>query len=137
MRGGRAFRQEVRRSSPSLLATRHEQIGQGPHQGVERGRVNGRPNNLRSRNSASSNECRSFHATQSVNSLIRQDHRPVDGGVQQFSHEGASASQPSAVDQRWLKLAPGNQARFQVPTLRNVDKRPEKGRAPRSSLTPT
>jgi cytochrome c peroxidase len=28
------------------------------------------------------------------------------------------------VDQRWRKLAPDNQARIQVPTLRNVDKRP-------------
>jgi cytochrome c peroxidase len=28
------------------------------------------------------------------------------------------------VDARWLKLAPDNQARIQVPTLRNVDKRP-------------
>jgi cytochrome c peroxidase len=28
------------------------------------------------------------------------------------------------VDARWLPLARDNQARFQVPTLRNVDKRP-------------
>jgi cytochrome c peroxidase len=28
------------------------------------------------------------------------------------------------VDGRWLKLAPDNQARIRVPTLRNVDKRP-------------
>jgi cytochrome c peroxidase len=28
------------------------------------------------------------------------------------------------VDARWLKLAPDNQARIRVPTLRNVDKRP-------------
>ena len=41
-----------------------------------------------------------------------------------FSHQGHLLSQPSAVDARWLKLAPGNQARIQVPTLRNVDKRP-------------
>jgi cytochrome c peroxidase len=27
-------------------------------------------------------------------------------------------------DAQWVKFAPGNQARFQVPTLRNVDKRP-------------
>jgi cytochrome c peroxidase len=33
-------------------------------------------------------------------------------------------SQPSAVDARWLRLVPDNQGRFQVPTLRNVDKRP-------------
>jgi cytochrome c peroxidase len=29
------------------------------------------------------------------------------------------------VDSRWLPLASGNQGRFQVPTLRNVDKRPD------------
>ena len=28
------------------------------------------------------------------------------------------------MDRRWLKLAPDNQARMRVPTLRNVDKRP-------------
>jgi cytochrome c peroxidase len=33
-------------------------------------------------------------------------------------------SQPSAVDSRWRKLAADNRGRFQVPTLRNVDKRP-------------
>jgi cytochrome c peroxidase len=31
------------------------------------------------------------------------------------------------VDQRWLGLAPANQGRFQVPTLRDVDKRPDPG----------
>jgi cytochrome c peroxidase len=48
----------------------------------------------------------------------------VDGGVGGFLGHGHLLSQPSAVDQRWLKLAPDNQARIQVPTLRNVDKRP-------------
>src|SRR6266851_4667181 len=51
----------------------------------------------------------------------------VDGGVGNFLTNGHLLSQPSAVDQRWLKLAPDNQARFQVPTLRNVDKRPNPG----------
>ena len=36
----------------------------------------------------------------------------------------AASAQPSAVDQRWVALAPDNQARIRVPTLRNVDKRP-------------
>src|SRR5258708_1519553 len=48
----------------------------------------------------------------------------VDGGVGRFLGNGHMLSQPSAVDARWVRLAPGNQARFQVPTLRNVDKRP-------------
>jgi len=48
----------------------------------------------------------------------------VDGGVGNFLDKGHVLSQTSAVDQRWVKLAPGNQARIQVPTLRNVDKRP-------------
>jgi cytochrome c peroxidase len=48
----------------------------------------------------------------------------VDGGVGSFLSKGHLLSQPSAVDERWLKLAPDNQARIQVPTLRNVDKRP-------------
>jgi cytochrome c peroxidase len=48
----------------------------------------------------------------------------VDGGVGNFLAQGHLLSQPSAVDARWVKLAPGNQSRFQVPTLRNVDKRP-------------
>src|SRR5713101_7696044 len=48
----------------------------------------------------------------------------VDGGVGTFLIRGHLLSQPSAVDARWLKLAPDNQARVQVPTLRNVDKRP-------------
>jgi len=48
----------------------------------------------------------------------------VDGGVGSFLSKVHLLSQPSAVDARWLKLAPDNQARIQVPTLRNVDKRP-------------
>jgi cytochrome c peroxidase len=48
----------------------------------------------------------------------------VDLGVGAFLSNGHLLSQPSAVDARWLPLAPDNQARFQVPTLRNVDKRP-------------
>ena len=51
----------------------------------------------------------------------------VDGGVGKFLEHGHLLSQPSAVDQRWIKLAPDNQARIQVPTLRNVDKRPSRG----------
>jgi cytochrome c peroxidase len=49
----------------------------------------------------------------------------VDSGVGGFLTHGHSLSQPSAVDQRWATLAPGNQGRIQVPTLRNVDKRPD------------
>jgi cytochrome c peroxidase len=49
----------------------------------------------------------------------------VDGGVGTFLSNGHLLSQPSAVDARWLKLAPDNQSRTQVPTLRNVDKRPD------------
>jgi cytochrome c peroxidase len=48
----------------------------------------------------------------------------VDRGVGNFLIEGHMLSQPSAVDQRWIPLATGNQSRVQVPTLRNVDKRP-------------
>jgi cytochrome c peroxidase len=51
----------------------------------------------------------------------------VDGGVGSFLTKGHLLSQPSAVDSRWATLAPANQARFQVPTLRNVDKRPNPG----------
>jgi cytochrome c peroxidase len=51
----------------------------------------------------------------------------VDGGVGNFLAKGPLLSQPSAVDTHWLKLAPGNQGRFQVPTLRNVDKRADPG----------
>jgi cytochrome c peroxidase len=48
----------------------------------------------------------------------------VDGGVGAFLANGHPLSQPSAVDARWKTLASGNQGRFKVPTLRNVDKRP-------------
>jgi cytochrome c peroxidase len=48
----------------------------------------------------------------------------VDNGVGNFLTSGHLLSQPSAVDARWLALATDNQGRFQVPTLRNVDKRP-------------
>ena len=51
----------------------------------------------------------------------------VDLGVGGFLANGHLLSQPSAVDSRWLPLAPANQGRFQVPTLRNVDKRPYSG----------
>lgn len=51
----------------------------------------------------------------------------VDGGVGAFLTKGHPLSQPSAVDPRWLPLAPDMQARIQVPTLRNVDKRPDPG----------
>jgi len=48
----------------------------------------------------------------------------VDGGVGTFLANGHVLSLPSPVDARWAPLAPANQARMQVPTLRNVDKRP-------------
>jgi cytochrome c peroxidase len=48
----------------------------------------------------------------------------VDGGVGRFLDKGHLLSQPSAVDARWRGLAPDNEARMRVPTLRNVDKRP-------------
>jgi cytochrome c peroxidase len=48
----------------------------------------------------------------------------VDLGVGRFLTQSQLLSQPSAVDARWVPLAPENQGRFQVPTLRNVDKRP-------------
>jgi cytochrome c peroxidase len=48
----------------------------------------------------------------------------VDGGVGSFLAKGHPPSQPSAVDSHWLGLASDNRALFQVPTLRNVDKRP-------------
>jgi len=51
-------------------------------------------------------------------------HAFVDGGVGRFLAKGHPLSEPSAVDARWLKYAPANKARVQVPTLRNVDKRP-------------
>lgn len=48
----------------------------------------------------------------------------VDGGVGTFLTRGHVLSQPSPVDARWAPLAPANQGRIQVPTLRNVDQRP-------------
>jgi cytochrome c peroxidase len=48
----------------------------------------------------------------------------VDNGVGNFIAGGHLLSEPSSVDRHWLKLASGTQSRFQVPTLRNVDKRP-------------
>jgi hypothetical protein len=48
----------------------------------------------------------------------------VDLGVGNFLSSGHQLSHPSAVDARWLPLVSENNARFQVPTLRNVDKRP-------------
>jgi cytochrome c peroxidase len=48
----------------------------------------------------------------------------IDLGVGNFLSSGHQLSHPSAVDARWLPLATDNKARFQVPTLRNVDKRP-------------
>lgn len=48
----------------------------------------------------------------------------VDMGVGGFLANGHPLSQPSAVDARWQPLAQQNRGRFQVPTLRNVDKRP-------------
>jgi cytochrome c peroxidase len=51
----------------------------------------------------------------------------VDGGVGSFLVKGHPLSQPSLPDARWIPLAPKNEGRFQVPTLRNVDKRPYPG----------
>ena len=51
----------------------------------------------------------------------------VDGGVGSFLTKGHQLSNPSVVDSKWVKFAPDNQARFQVTTLRNVDKRPYPG----------
>jgi cytochrome c peroxidase len=48
----------------------------------------------------------------------------IDGGVGSFLIKGHPLSEPSVPDARWLPLAPRNNGRFQVPTLRNVDKRP-------------
>jgi cytochrome c peroxidase len=55
---------------------------------------------------------------------MRSNDRTPDPGVGGFLAKGHPLSQPSSVDARWLPLARENQARFQVPTLRNVDKRP-------------
>jgi cytochrome c peroxidase len=51
----------------------------------------------------------------------------VDEGVGAFLTQRHLLSQPSVPDANWLPLAPHNVARFQVPTLRNVDKRPYPG----------
>jgi cytochrome c peroxidase len=51
----------------------------------------------------------------------------VDGGVGVFLANGPVLSQTSAVDARWAPLAASNFGRVQVPTLRNVDKRPYPG----------
>jgi cytochrome c peroxidase len=48
----------------------------------------------------------------------------VDPGVAGFLAGRNLLSDPSSVDARWRKLEPGVDGRFQVPTLRNVDKRP-------------
>ena len=48
----------------------------------------------------------------------------IDLGVGGFLANGHPLSQPSAIDARWQPLALQNRGRFQVPTLRNVDKRP-------------
>jgi cytochrome c peroxidase len=48
----------------------------------------------------------------------------VDPGIGGFLANGHPLSQPSAIDARWKPLEQQNRGRFQVPTLRNVDKRP-------------
>src|SRR6516225_1165736 len=48
----------------------------------------------------------------------------VDPGVAGSLSTYQLLSQPSSVDTRWVPLVPATQGRFQVPTLRNVDKRP-------------
>ena len=48
----------------------------------------------------------------------------VDPGLAGFLVTDHLLSQPSPADARWVPLAPENRGRFQVPTLRNVDKRP-------------
>jgi cytochrome c peroxidase len=48
----------------------------------------------------------------------------VDGGVGSFLVKGHPLSEPSVPDARWIPLAPMTDGRFQVPTLRNVSKRP-------------
>ncbi|MEA2917589.1 MAG: cytochrome c peroxidase [Bradyrhizobium sp.] len=51
----------------------------------------------------------------------------VDLGVGGFLLGGHPLSEPSAKDPRWVEHASENDARIQVPTLRNVDKRPDPG----------
>ncbi len=48
----------------------------------------------------------------------------VDGGVGRFLAASNVPGRPSTLDSEFRKIAPANQARFQVPTLRNVDRRP-------------
>jgi cytochrome c peroxidase len=48
----------------------------------------------------------------------------VDGGVGNFLTKGHLLSQPSAVRFAMAQVAPDNQARFRVPALRNMDRRP-------------
>ncbi|MGD0434700.1 MAG: hypothetical protein ABSA58_26790, partial [Acetobacteraceae bacterium] len=48
----------------------------------------------------------------------------VDTGVAGFLAGRDLLSHPSSVDARWRGLEPWAVGRFQVPTLRNVDKRP-------------
>src|SRR4029077_2883478 len=48
----------------------------------------------------------------------------VGPGVGGFLAERNLLSHPSAVDARWHPLTAENMGRFQMPTLRNVDKRP-------------
>jgi cytochrome c peroxidase len=48
----------------------------------------------------------------------------IDLGVAGFLAGFDLLSRPSAVDARWRGLEAGNVGRFQVPTLRNIDKRP-------------
>jgi cytochrome c peroxidase len=48
----------------------------------------------------------------------------VDGGVGQFLAQDRLLSEPSIPDARWVPRASQNVGRVQVPTLRNVDKRP-------------
>ena len=49
----------------------------------------------------------------------------VDLGVGGFLLNGHPLSEPSARDPHWVVHASDNNARFRVPTLRNVDKRPD------------
>src|SRR5262249_55582366 len=48
----------------------------------------------------------------------------VDSGVGGFLAMGNPAGQPSTIDSQWRQVTRDYQARFKVPTLRNVDKRP-------------
>ena len=51
----------------------------------------------------------------------------VDTGVADFLAGRNLLSRPSSVDERWRRLEPSVVGRFQVPTLRNVDTRPNSG----------